>query len=87
MINNQKYTPVQNLFKTYLDLIDEENDFNDELEDLQIAFDEIIISEKEKLKEFFVAGMFAKDFVKESDFDLDKYFNKVYYTIFPDELL
>lgn len=82
---NKKYTPVQNLFNTYLDLIDEENEFNDELEDLQIAFDEIIIFEKEKLKEFFVAGMFAKDFMKESDFDLDKYFNKVYYTIFPDE--
>lgn len=85
MTNNKKHTPVQNLFNTYLDLIDEENDFNDELEDLQIAFDKIIISEKEKLKEFFVAGMFAKDFMKESDFDLDKYFNKVYYTIFPDE--
>lgn len=84
MINN-KYTPVQNLFNSYLDLIDEENEFNDELEDLQIAFDEIIILEREKLKEFFVAGMFAKDFMKESDFDLDKYFNKVYYTLFPDE--
>lgn len=82
---NKKYTPAQNLFNTYLDLIDEENEFNDELEDLQIAFDEIIILEKEKLKEFFVAGMFAKDFMKESDFDLDKYFDKVYYTIFPDE--
>lgn len=82
---NKKYTPVQNLFNTYLDLIDEENEFNDELEDLQIAFDEIIILEKEKFKEVFVAGMFAKDFMKESDFDLDKYFNKVYYTIFPDE--
>lgn len=84
MINN-KHTPVQNLFNSYLGLIDEENEFNDELEDLQIAFDEIIILEREKLKEFFVAGMFAKDFMKESDFDLDKYFNKVYYTIFPDE--
>lgn len=85
MVNESKYTPVQNLFETYLSLIDEENEFNDELEDLENAFNEIIVSEKEKLKEFFVAGMFAKDFVKEKDFDLENYFNKVYYTIFPDE--
>lgn len=85
MVNKEKYTPVQNMYKSYLSFIDEENDFNDELEDMDNAFNEIIESEKKKLKEFFVAGMFAKDFVKESDFDLDKYFDKVYYTIFPDE--
>lgn len=85
MINNKEYTPVQNLFKTYLSLIDEENDFNDELEDLENAFNEIIISEKEILKQFFVAGMFAKDKIKDPNFDLDNYFDKFYYTTFPDE--
>lgn len=85
MVNEEKYTPVQNMYKSYLSFIDEENDFNDELEDMDNAFNEIIVSEKERFKHFFLAGMFAKDKVNKAGFDFEKYFNDYYYRQFPDE--
>lgn len=82
MVKEEKYTPVQNMYKSYLSLVNKKKDFDYDLENV---FDEIIESEKDTLKKFFVAGMFAKDLMNKKNIDLNEYFEKYYYNVFPDE--
>lgn len=69
-------TAVQSLFRYFLDK--ENNDIKDE----DNNFDYCIKLEKEQMKSAFIAGIFARDLMKNDDFDLDKQFNKFYYKKF-----
>jgi hypothetical protein len=45
-------------------------------------FDDCIKTEKEQMKSAFIAGIFARDFMSQPDFDINKYFDKFYYKKF-----
>lgn len=47
-----------------------------------VNFDANIKNEKEQMKSAFIAGIFARDLMKNDDFDLDKQFDKFYYKEF-----
>lgn len=68
-----KRTALQYFYEYYLENKNENQDVN---------FDANIKNEKEQMKSAFIAGIFARDLMKNDDFDLDEQFDKFYYKEF-----
>lgn len=68
-----KITALQTFFRYML---------NNPKENQDVNFDACIKIEKEQMKSAFVAGIFARDLMKNDDFSLDKQFDKFYYKEF-----
>lgn len=71
-----KITAIQKFYRHFLEC-DKEN-----IQQQDNIFDDCIKTEKEQMKSAFIAGIFARDFMKNDDFDLDKQFDKFYYKEF-----